>query len=108
MACSLERLAESEIGGLFPGHAIMPGVGRHGEVHQMKGRCRRCSMRVSFDEESSRRHPVQANLTQAQRFSGRSGPAGYAWKRLAGGLLLTGMGDIWADMGRRDTGLQPL
>jgi hypothetical protein len=48
-----------------------------------------------FDEESSRQHSVQANLTQAQRFSGRSGPAGYAWKRLAEGLLLTGMGDIW-------------
>jgi hypothetical protein len=45
-----------------------------------------------FDEESSRQHSVQANLTQAQRFSGRSGPAGYAWKRLAEGSAFDGHG----------------
>ena len=64
-----------------------------------------------FDEESSRQHSVQANLTQAQRFSGRSGPAGYAWKRLAEGSAFDGHGRHMGGHGRhggRDMGLRPL
>lgn len=53
-----------------------------------------------FDEESSRRHSVQANLTQAQRFSGRCGPAGYAWKRLAEGSASDGDGRHMGGHGR--------
>lgn len=94
MTCRLERVgpwAESGIGSLFPGHAIMPGVGRQRTRSSAPWRSSPDERTMQtkqlagvFDEESSRRHSVQANLTQAQRFSGRSGP-GYAWKRLAEG-----------------------